>query len=117
MARVKTGTTKRARHKKVLSLTEGYRGAKSRLVRTAHEAMLHAGEYAFAGRKGRKRDFRELWIERIGAGLKESESELSYSRFINSLKKANIQLDRKVLADLALNDKETFKSVLAKLEA
>src|SRR3989338_8317034 len=102
MARVKTGTTKRARHKKILKANEGYRSAKRRLVRVAHEALLHAGEYAFAGRKLRKRDIRALWIQRIGAGLKETDSDISYSRFISNLKTNKVELDRKILAELAL---------------
>ena len=112
MARVKKGLTKRARHKKILKLNEGFRGAKRRLVRSAHEALLHAGEYAFAGRKLRKRDLRELWIERIGAALSKNEKGLSYSQFIFKLKKNNIELDRKVLADLAYSDKETFDKIV-----
>lgn len=112
MARVKKGVTKRARHKKILKATEGFRGAKRRLVRVAHEALLHSGQYAYEGRKLRKRDLRSLWIERINAGLSESGKDLSYSRFINDLKKNSIVIDRKILADLAYSDKETFKKLV-----
>lgn len=115
MARVKKGLTKRARHKRILNLTEGFRGTKNRLVRVAHEAMLHSGEYAFAGRKRRKRDLRALWIERINAGLDQSGSDLSYSRFVNALKKQGIELDRKILSDLAYSDIETFAKVVEKV--
>lgn len=110
--RVKTGTTRRARHKKVLKLTKGYRMTKNRLYRVAHEAMMHAGQYAFIGRKNRKRDFRALWITRITSGLTAVNSELNYSRFINAMKKANIQLNRKMLAELAARDLESFKKVV-----
>lgn len=112
MARVKKGATKKARHKRILKLTEGFRGAKRRLVRVAHEALLHSGQYAFAGRKRRKRDLRSLWIERINAGLSESGKEVSYSRFINNLKKERVVIDRKILADLAYSDKEAFKKLV-----
>lgn len=112
MPRTKTGTTRRHRHKKVLSSTKGYYGANSRLYKRAHEAMLHAGHYAYVGRKLRKRDFRALWILRIGAGLKQVDETLNYSRFINQLKKADVALDRKILADLAATDFETFSTVV-----
>jgi len=112
MARVKKGVTKRARHKKILKLTEGFRGAKRRLVRTAHEASLHSGQYAYEGRKLRKRDLRRLWIERINAGIKESGKDLSYSGFINNLKKKMVVIDRKILSDLAYSEKETFKKLI-----
>jgi large subunit ribosomal protein L20 len=110
MTRVKRAITKRARHKKILNLAEGYRGSRSRLVRTAKEATLHAGAYAFAGRRERKGDMRRLWITRISAAL--SSEEISYSRFIAGLKKNKIELDRKVLADLAYSEPETFKEVV-----
>ncbi len=112
MARVKTSTVRRARHKRILEKTSGFRGTKNRLVRVAHEALLHSGEYAFAGRKLRKRDSRALWIHRINAGLKEMGSDLSYSRFIDLLKKGNVELDRKILSDLAYSDKEAFGKVV-----
>jgi len=108
--RVKTGTTRRSGHKKVLKQAQGYRMTRHRLFKVANEAVLHAGEYAFAGRKLRKRDLRSLWILRINAAL--GESEISYSRFIAQLKKAKIELDRKILADLAVSDLETFKKIV-----
>lgn len=110
MARIKRGTTSRRKHKKLLSLTKGYRGTKSKLVRVAKEASLHAGQYAYHGRKLRKRDFRQLWITRISEATKREG--ISYSVFMDKLKKANIELDRKILADLVLNDSTTFKHLL-----
>lgn len=108
--RIKRGVTSRRRHKKLLKLTRGYRGAKSRLVKVAREAALHAGQYAYHGRKLRKRDFRRLWILRIGEAVKKED--LSYSVFINRLKKAQIELDRKILADLVVNDPSTFLKIV-----
>ncbi len=110
MTRVKRGLVSHRKHKKLLSLTKGYRGTKSKLVKMAHEAALHAGEYAFAGRKNKKRDFRRLWITRISAATKQEG--ISYSRFIAGLSRNNIKIDRKILADLVLNDIETFKKIL-----
>ncbi|OGY28574.1 MAG: 50S ribosomal protein L20 [Candidatus Woykebacteria bacterium RIFCSPHIGHO2_12_FULL_43_10] len=115
MARVKKGLTKRARHKRILKLTAGFRGAKNRLVRVAHEAMLHSGQYAFAGRKLRKRDMRALWIERINAGLGLTSQGVSYSRFIKNLKDQKVELDRKILSDLAYSDMDTFTKVVEKV--
>lgn len=117
MARVKTGPVTRRRHKRVLAQTKGFRMTKNRLYKVAHEALLHAGQYAFIGRKLRKRDFRRLWITRISAGLQTSESELNYSRFMNALKQKNIALDRKSLADLAATDLEAFKEVVKTAQA
>ncbi len=110
MARVKTGTVRRKRHKKILKETKGYKGTRSRLFKRAHEAYIRAGEHAFAGRKQRKRDMRKLWIQRINAAL--NEFDLSYSRFINLLKKKNINLNRKMLAELAVRDPEAFKKIV-----
>jgi len=93
-----------------LSLTKGYRGTKSRLIRVAKEASLHAGQYAFHGRKLRKQDFRTLWIVRISEAIKKEG--LSYSVFINHLKKANVQLDRKIMSDFIVNDPAAFKHVV-----
>ena len=101
---------RRQRHNKVLKLAKGYRMTKHRLIKVAKESMLHAGEYAFAGRKDRKSDFRRLWITRISARVKKEG--MSYSRFINKLKQANIALDRKILADLAENEPEAFGRIL-----
>ena len=110
MARVKTGFKRRRRHKKIIKQAKGYRMTRGRLYKVSHEAVLHAGQYAFAGRKLRKRQFRRLWIQRINAAL--TSLGLSYSRFINLLKKAQITLNRKILADLAVNDPDTFKNIV-----
>lgn len=112
MARVKRGVTTRARHKKVLESTKGYRMTRHRLIKVAKEAALHAGEYAYMGRKLRKRDFRRLWIIRINGALKGLG--LTYNQFIAKLKAADIQLDRKILAELVTNDFNTFKKVVEK---
>jgi large subunit ribosomal protein L20 len=114
MARVKTGTTRRKRHKKVLKRTKGFRMTKGRLYKVSKEADLHAGQYAYAGRKLRKRDMRKLWITRINAAL--TPYEISYSQFINGLKKAKIELNRKILADIALSDPDTFKEIVDKAQ-
>lgn len=114
MTRVSASPAKHARHKKVLARTKGYRMTKNRLYKVAHEAMMHAGAYAFHGRKRRKRDFRSLWITRINAALHTLETPLSYSVFIARLKKANISLDRKILADLAISDPATFAAIAKK---
>lgn len=110
MTRVKRGLVSKRKHKKLLSLTKGYRGTKSKLVKMAHEAALHAGEYAFAGRKNKKRDFRRLWITRISEASKREG--VPYSRFIAGFTKNNIKINRKILADLVLNDTETFKKIV-----
>lgn len=115
MARIKRGMVSRRKHKKLLKLTKGYRGTKSRLVKVAREAALHAGAYAYHGRKLKKRDFRGLWITRIGEAVKKEG--ISYSVFINKLKKANIELDRKILSDLVLNDPSTFKKVVDSIKS
>lgn len=110
MARVKRGTVSRRKHKKLLSLTKGFRGTKSKLVKIAKEASLHAGAYAYQGRKQKKRDFRQLWITRIGEAVKQEG--ISYSVFMNKMKKSQVSLDRKILSDLIVNDRETFKHVV-----
>lgn len=112
MSRSKTGVVRRRRHKKILKLAKGYRGTYSRLYKRAKEAVLHAGQYAYIGRKLRKRDMRRLWIIRLNAALRAIDEKLSYSRFINQLKKANINLNRKVLSEIAVNDPETFKAIV-----
>ena len=104
--RVKRGVVSRRKHNKLLEQAAGYRGSHSKLIRTAKQAVLQAGSYAFAGRKNKKRDFRSLWITRISENLKSHDT--SYSVFMNKLKKSNITLDRKVLADLIANDPDTF---------
>lgn len=106
MARVKRGVTARARHKKVLKQAKGYYGARSRVYRVAKQAVIKAGQYAYRDRRQKKRDFRALWIVRINAGAREFG--LSYSKFMNGLLKAQITVDRKVLADLAVFDKPAF---------
>lgn len=115
MARIKRGTISRRRHKKLLAQTRGYRGAKRKLVRTAKQAALHAGAYAYHGRKLRKRDMRALWITRISHA--SAQLGLPYSRLIANLKKANVELDRKILADLVVNDPEAFKAVLDRVKS
>lgn len=113
MARVKRGITSRRRHKKLLSLTKGHRGGRSTLLKQAKESALHAGQYAFAGRKQRKRDMRSLWITQLGIAVKAEG--LSYSKFIASLKSQNINLDRKILAELAVNHPEDFKKLVSEV--
>ncbi len=115
MPRTKTGFTRHRRHQKVLKLTKGFRGANNRLYKRAHEALLHAGQYAYIGRKLRKRDMRALWITRISAGLHTVDESLQYSRFMNALKKANIALNRKMLSEMATADFNTFKQVVSKV--
>lgn len=109
MARVKRGVVSKRKHNKLLGLTKGFLGSKRRLIRNAHEAALHAGSYAYHGRKLRKRDIRALWITRIGEAAKVQGT--SYSRLIDGLKKSNIELDRKILSDLVVNDMEAFKKI------
>lgn len=106
MARVKRGVTAHRRHKKVLKAAKGYYGARSRAFKTAKQAVMRAGQYAYRDRKQRKRQFRMLWIARINAGARECG--ISYSRFIAGLNKANIEVDRKMLAELAVYDKNAF---------
>jgi len=112
MVRVKTGPSRKRRHKKVLKDTKGYRMTKGRLFKVSKEAQLHAGQYAFTGRKLRKRQLRRLWIQRINAGL--TPLKIKYSRFINDLKKAKIELNRKMLAELVVSKPEVFKAVVKK---
>lgn len=112
--RVKTGFARRRHHKKILNETKGNFLGRGNLFRIANETYLHAGEYAFAGRKRKKRDFRALWIARINAGLKAT-GELSYSKFIKKLTDSKITLNRKSISALAYNDMDTFKAVVAKV--
>jgi large subunit ribosomal protein L20 len=111
LPRVKSGPTKRHRHKKVMELTKGQRGTKHRLYRRAHEAMMHSLSYSYAHRRERKGDMRRLWIARINAATRLNG--LSYSKFIQGLSKAGIELDRKVLAELAVNDPAAFAQLVA----
>ena len=115
MARVKRGLNAHRRHKKLLGLTKGYRGTKSKLVKMAHESSLHAGQYAFHGRKRKKIDFRRLWIVRISEASKAEG--LPYSKFIDKLTKSQIKIDRKILSDMVINDPETFKKIVAQVQA
>ena len=110
MSRVKRGMVSRRKHNKIYDLAKGYRGTRSRLIKTATEAVLHADQYAYHGRKRKKRDFRRLWIARIGEAVKEEG--YSYSRFIQALKETNIELDRKILANLITDNREAFTSVV-----
>jgi len=114
MARVKGGVRTRARHKKILKLAKGYFGAKSKLYRTANEAVMKSLSYAYRDRKQKKREFRKLWIARINAAARMNG--ISYSRFMNALKKAGINLNRKVLADMAVNDANGFKMLVEKVK-
>ena len=109
MARVKRGVTARARHKKILKLAKGYYGARSRVYRVAKQAVIKAGQYAYRDRKQKKRQFRALWIVRINAAARLCG--ISYSRLINGLNKANVAVDRKVLADLAVRDMDAFAEI------
>jgi large subunit ribosomal protein L20 len=115
MPRVKRGVTARARHKKVIALAKGYRGRRGNVFRIAKQAVMRAGQYAYRDRRTKKRVFRALWITRINAASREHG--LSYSRFMNGLKKASIELDRKVLADLAVKDKAAFAAIVAKVKS
>ncbi len=110
MAHVKRGIVSRRKHRKLLGLAKGYRQNRSRNVRQAREAVLHAGSYAFQGRKAKKRTFRALWNIRIGEAAKLNG--LSYSIFMHKLKKSKVELDRKILSEIAVNDPLTFKSIV-----
>lgn len=112
MARVKRGVIARKRHKKILKQAKGYYGARSRVFRVAKQAVIKAGQYAYRDRRQRKRQFRQLWIARINAGARSSG--LSYSKFINGLKKASVEIDRKILADLAVHEKAAFAALVEK---
>ena len=109
MARVKRGVQARAKHKKVLKKAKGYYGARSRVYRVANQAVTKAGQYAYRDRRQKKRQFRALWIARINAGVREHG--LSYSVFIHGLNKAGVEVDRKVLADMAINEPAAFKAL------
>jgi large subunit ribosomal protein L20 len=117
MPRTKTGTTRKARHNKVLNLTKGFRGANTRLFKRAHEALLHAGQYAFIGRKLRKRDMRALWITRISAAIKQIDMAYNYSKFMKDMKTARVELNRKMLAEIAVNDFSAFTKVVSKVRS
>ncbi|MCL6262112.1 MULTISPECIES: 50S ribosomal protein L20 [Craterilacuibacter] len=110
MPRVKRGVTARARHKKILALAKGYRGRRKNVYRVAKQAVMKAGQYAYRDRRQKKRQFRRLWIARINAAARECG--LSYSKFMNGLKKAAIEIDRKVLSDMAIFDKPAFAQIV-----
>ena len=112
MARVKRGVVAKARHKKVLNKAKGYYGARSKVYRVAKQAVIKAGQYAYRDRRVRKREFRALWITRINAAARMNG--LSYSRFMNGLSKASIEIDRKVLADMAIHDMTAFGQLAEK---
>ena len=112
MARVKRGVIARARHKKVLKQAKGYYGARSRVYRVAFQAVTKAGQYAYRDRRAKKRTFRQLWIARINAAA--HQNGLSYSRFINGLKKTSVEIDRKILADIAVYDQVAFAALVEK---
>ncbi|NLM49428.1 MAG: 50S ribosomal protein L20 [Clostridiaceae bacterium] len=115
MARIKGGLATRKRHKKILKLAKGYRGGKSKLYRVANQAVMKSLVYAYVGRKRRKRDFRRLWITRISAACKMNG--MNYSQFINGLKKANININRKMLSELAINDEAAFAKLVETAKA
>ena len=115
MPRVKRGVVSNARHKKILKKAKGYYAARSKLYKTAKQAVIKAGQYAYRDRRQRKRQFRALWIVRINAAARLHE--ISYSRFINGLKKANIEIDRKILADIAVHDPDAFGVLAAQAKA
>ena len=115
MPRVKRGVTARARHKKILKLAKGYRGRRKNVFRIAKQAVMKAGQYAYRDRRTRKRVFRQLWIARINAASRGLG--ITYSKFMAGMKKASIEIDRKMLAELAVNDPAAFGSIVAKVKA
>lgn len=115
MSRVKRGVRTRARHRKILKQAKGYFGHKSKLFKVANQAVMKSGSYAYRDRKAKKRDFRKLWIQRINAAARMNG--LSYSKFMNGLKKANITLDRKVLSDIAITDPKGFAALCEQAKA
>jgi large subunit ribosomal protein L20 len=115
MPRVKRGVTAKARHKKILNQSKGYRGRRGNVYRIAKEAVMKAGQYQYRDRRNKKREFRALWIARINAAVRELG--MSYSVFMNGLKKASIAIDRKVLADLAVHDKTAFNKIAEQAKA
>ncbi len=115
MPRIKRGVVGRAKHKKFLKLAKGYRMSRSTLFRRAHEAVIRAGEHAFKGRRERRRDLRRLWIARINGAL--TGYNINYSKFIDALKKAKVELNRKVLSEMAINDPKAFEQVVEKAKS
>jgi len=117
MSRVKGGAASHARHKKVIKAAKGYYGRRKNAFRTAKQAVDKANQYATRDRKQRKRNFRALWIQRINAAVRAQDESLTYSRFINGLSKAGIEVDRKVLADLAVNEPDAFATIVSQAKA
>ena len=115
MARVKRGVTSRAKHKKVLKAVKGQWGRRKNTIRVARQAMEKAMQYAYRDRRAKKRDFKSLWIQRINAGVRAEG--LTYSKFINGLNKSGIQLDRKILAEIAYDNPEAFKTIVKKAQS
>ena len=114
MARVKRGVTSHARHKKVIKAAKGYYGRRKNTIRVAKQAVERAGQYAYRDRKTRKRNFRSLWIQRINAASREHG--ITYGRFINGLNKSGVEIDRKILADIAVNNPSAFKNLVEKAQ-
>lgn len=118
MARVKRGVTTHARHKKVIKAAKGYWGRRKNTFRTAVQAVEKAGQYAYRDRRTRKREFRKLWIQRINAAVRDASGHtLTYARFMDGMNKAGIELDRKVLADIAVHEPDAFKALVSQAEA
>ena len=115
MPRVKRGVTARARHKKVIDAAKGYRGRRKNVFRIAKQAVMRAGQYAYRDRRNKKRVFRALWIARINAAVREHD--MTYSVFMNGMKKASIELDRKVLSDMAVFDKDAFAALVTRVKS
>ncbi|MBC7521258.1 MAG: 50S ribosomal protein L20 [Sandarakinorhabdus sp.] len=115
MARVKRGTTTKARHKRILDQAKGYFGRRKNTIRIARQAVEKAGQYAYRDRKAKKRSFRALWIQRINASVREMS--LTYGVFMHGVKLAGIEIDRKVMADLAMHEPDTFKAIIAQVQA
>ena len=117
MSRIKRGVTTRAKHKRILEQAKGYRGRRKNTIRVARQAVEKAGQYAYRDRKVKKRSFRALWIQRINAAVRLFDAEMTYSRLINGLAKAGIEVDRKVLADLAVHEPEAFNAIAGQAKA
>jgi large subunit ribosomal protein L20 len=113
MPRVKGGPRAHAKHKKILKLAKGYKGSRSKIYKKAHEAVLRAGEHAFAGRRIRRRDMRRLWISRLNGAL--TDHDVNYSTFINKMKIADVQLNRKMLSEIAIRDPKGFEEIVKKV--
>ena len=117
MPRIKRGVTTRAKHKRILDQAKGYRGRRKNTIRIARQAVEKAGQYAYRDRKVKKRNFRALWIQRINAAVREHDADMTYSRFIGGLGKAGIEMDRKVMSDLAIKEPAAFGALVEKAKA